>query len=192
MARYYEESALIELIKNKQLIFEENTPVDEAIASQIDAVVEGIGELPTADVVPRAEFDALRGRLAEEEQIRESLEGFIRHELEKEKKKAVVETLHELERRTEQLADELKYEEIKLEPCTCGKLPKLKIMHNIMMGHGSFDDLILYECPKCGKQADGAAGTELKSRIRAKNNWNNMLLAEAPKGGADNEQREAD
>lgn len=54
MARYYEESALIELIKNKQLIFEESTPVDEAIASQIDAVIEGIGELPAADVVPAA------------------------------------------------------------------------------------------------------------------------------------------
>lgn len=60
MARYYEESALIELIKNKQLIFEESTPVDEAIASQIDAVVEGIGELPTADVVPRAEVETLQ------------------------------------------------------------------------------------------------------------------------------------
>ena len=189
MARYIDVEGYRKLFdeeykKTRKLISEGETHLDN-LAEGFSEASRVIDSIPTADVVPRAEFDALRGRLAEEEQIRESLEGFIRHELEKEKKKAVVETLHELERRTEQLADELKYEEIKLEPCTCGKLPKLKIMHNIMMGHGSFDDLILYECPKCGKQADGAAGTELKSRIRAKNNWNNMLLAEAPKGGGE-------
>lgn len=142
-------------------------------------------QAPAADVVPRAEFEALKDRLEAEELIRESLEGFIQEELEKEKKKAVLKALHELERRTEQLADELKNEETKLEPCTCGELPKLEVIHDVQVGHGSFDDLIWFECPNCGKQADGAAGTELKSQIRAKNAWNKMLLDEAPKGGAE-------
>ena len=140
-------------------------------------------DAPTADVVPRAEAEALREQLADEKLKNESLESFIRYELDKEKKMAVLKVLDDLENRAKQLADELEYEETKLNPCICGTFPKLKKMRKVQMGHGSYDDLIWYECPKCGKRADGAAGTEIKSRLRAKKAWDDMLLAEVSKGG---------
>lgn len=56
MARYIDAAALLESIKSKRLIFEESTPVEEAIAEQISVLEEAIEESPTADVVPKSEI----------------------------------------------------------------------------------------------------------------------------------------
>ena len=59
MSRYIDADALLESVKNKRLIFEESTPVEEVVAEQVSAFEEAIEEAPTADVVPRSEVDAL-------------------------------------------------------------------------------------------------------------------------------------
>ena len=48
---YIERKSVLKLLESKKLIFEESTPVDEAIAEQMSVVVEAIEEAPTADVV---------------------------------------------------------------------------------------------------------------------------------------------
>lgn len=143
-----------------------------------------IAEIPTADVVPRGDVDILRQRLAEEEQIRKSLEDYMRHGFEKEKKKVILNALEDLRAHIDRLREECEYEKIELLPCTCGGQPSLRIAYDIMVGHGSFDDLIWYECPKCGKEADRAAGQEFKSRIKAIGEWNKMILADKKKAKA--------
>ena len=51
MARYISADALLESVKSKRLIFEESTPVEEAIAEQVSVFEEAIEEAPPADVV---------------------------------------------------------------------------------------------------------------------------------------------
>ena len=48
---YIESEALLKSLESKRLIFEESTPVDEAIAEQVSVFVEAIEEAPTADMV---------------------------------------------------------------------------------------------------------------------------------------------
>lgn len=48
---YIERESVLKLLESKKLIFEESTPVDEAIAEQMSVVVEAIEEASTADVV---------------------------------------------------------------------------------------------------------------------------------------------
>ncbi|MBQ8393821.1 MAG: hypothetical protein IJX51_08685 [Clostridia bacterium] len=48
---YIEREALLKSLESKRLIFEESTPVDEAIAEQVSVFEETIEEAPTADVV---------------------------------------------------------------------------------------------------------------------------------------------
>ena len=51
MARYINADALLESLKSKRLIFEESTPVEEAIAEQVSVFEEAIDEAPTVDAV---------------------------------------------------------------------------------------------------------------------------------------------
>lgn len=51
MSRYISADALLESVKSKRLIFEESTPVEEAIAEQVSVFEEAIEEAPAADVV---------------------------------------------------------------------------------------------------------------------------------------------
>lgn len=48
---YIEKEALLKSIASKKLIFEENTPVEEAVAEQASVFEEAIEEALTADVV---------------------------------------------------------------------------------------------------------------------------------------------
>ena len=50
-SRYIDADALLESVKSKRLIFEESTPIEEAIAEQVSVFEEAIEEAPTADVV---------------------------------------------------------------------------------------------------------------------------------------------
>lgn len=50
MSRYIDADALLESVKSKRLIFEESTPIEEAIAEQVSVFEEAIEEAPTADV----------------------------------------------------------------------------------------------------------------------------------------------
>ena len=59
---YIEREALMEVVRNKKLIFEESTPVEEAVAEQLSVIEEAIEEFPTADVVPRAEVESCKMR----------------------------------------------------------------------------------------------------------------------------------
>ena len=65
MARYIESGALLEAVKNKRLLFEEGTPIEEAIAEQVSAFEEAIEEVPTTDVVPQSECDLYRKQVDE-------------------------------------------------------------------------------------------------------------------------------
>ena len=47
---YIEKGALIKRIRARRLIFDDSTPVDEAIAEQISVVLEELEEAPDADV----------------------------------------------------------------------------------------------------------------------------------------------
>ncbi len=60
MPRYIDVDALLEAVKGRRLIFEENTPVEEAIAEQVSVFEEAIEELPAADVVPKSEVERLK------------------------------------------------------------------------------------------------------------------------------------
>ena len=51
MSRYIDADALLESVKSKRLIFEESTPIEEAIAEQVSVFEEAIEEAPTTDVV---------------------------------------------------------------------------------------------------------------------------------------------
>ena len=69
MARYIDADALLEALKSRKLIFEEGTPVEEAIAEQVSVFEEVIEEAPTADVIPKSElareiFDKIEKQLA--------------------------------------------------------------------------------------------------------------------------------
>lgn len=48
---YIEKEALLRSIESRKLIFEESTPVEEAIAEQVSVFEEAIEEALTADVV---------------------------------------------------------------------------------------------------------------------------------------------
>jgi len=50
-SRYIDADALLESVQSKRLIFEESTPIEEAIAEQVSVFEEAIEEAPTADVV---------------------------------------------------------------------------------------------------------------------------------------------
>ena len=51
MARYGNLDEVLENVKNKRLIFEESTPIEEAIAEQVSVFEEAIEDATTADVV---------------------------------------------------------------------------------------------------------------------------------------------
>ncbi len=51
MSRYIDADNLIKSVTDKTLIFEENTPIEEALAEQMAVVLEEIDNAPTDDVV---------------------------------------------------------------------------------------------------------------------------------------------
>ena len=82
MVRYIDADTLLEAVKGRRLIFEENTPVEEAIAEQVSVFEESIAEMPTADVVPKSDVEGLQAQIehltAEKERLNNLIQDLMK------------------------------------------------------------------------------------------------------------------
>lgn len=100
MPRYTDVDDLLEALKNRRLIFEEGKPVEEAIAEQISVFEEVIEEVPTVDVVPKSEYDAVVSA------VDNSTKEFLKlHDTYQKQKSEVVDLLDDLIKEAREIAN---------------------------------------------------------------------------------------